>query len=117
MVKDPSKQRKLIFSGPLHHKGKCLSAHLSKELRKQYKRRSMRVKKNDVVIVKRGEFTGIKGKVVRVMAADYKIYLDTTKRKKVNGQEVSCPVHPSNLEIVELDLADNERKKILERKG
>ncbi|MBS1194889.1 MAG: ribosomal protein L24p/L26e, archaeal/eukaryotic, partial [Methanomicrobia archaeon] len=43
----PRKQRKARYTAPLHIKGKFLSATLSKELREQYKRRSLRVVKGD----------------------------------------------------------------------
>ena len=44
-VKDRRKQRKYIYNAPIHVRRKLMSAHLSKELREKYKRRSFPIKK------------------------------------------------------------------------
>ena len=38
-------------------------------------------------------------------------------RDRVNGTEVFYPIHPSNVMIVELNLEDERRKKIIERRA
>ena len=48
MSKQPRKQRKLIYKAPLHIRHKLMSVKLSEELREQYKRRSLPVKKGTV---------------------------------------------------------------------
>ena len=43
----PKKSRKRHFNAPSHLRRKIMSAHLSKDLRTQYKIRSMPIRKND----------------------------------------------------------------------
>ncbi len=113
--KKPKKQRKYRYNAPLHVKRKFLSAHLSEELRKRYNRRSFPVRKGDEVEIMRGEFKKKKGKINRIDLQETKVYIDGVTRKKVDGSDISVPVHPSNLKITELDLKDEKRLKGLKR--
>jgi len=113
--KQRRKQRKYRYNAPLSTRHKFLSAHLSKELRERFKRRSFPIRKGDEVVVMRGEFKGVKGKVERVDMKRVKVYIDGLRVKKVNGSEVAKPLEPSNLMITELNLEDKERVKALER--
>jgi len=61
--KQPRKQRKARYTAPLHLRSRLISAPLSKELREEYKRRSVRVIKGDTVKVLRGESAGTEGVV------------------------------------------------------
>lgn len=112
----PRKQRKYRYNAPLHLRHKMLAAHLSKELRKEYSRRSLPVRKGDDVVVMSGSFRKTRGKVSRVDMKEMKVYIENAKRKKVSGQEVEAAVDPSNVVITKMNLDDSERKKILERK-
>ncbi len=94
-----------------------MSAHLSKELREKYKRRSLPVRKGDEVEIMRGEFKKKRGKVLRVDLKKYKVYVEGITRKRTDGTERLVPIHPSNLMIVNLNLQDKRRVKILERKS
>lgn len=113
--KKPSKQRKAFYQAPLHKRHKLLAAHLSKELRVQLKRRSLPVRKGDEVRVMRGKFKGTTGKISEVDLKKLKIYVENIKRKKVSGEEIHIPIHPSNLLIISPVLDDPERKKIIDR--
>jgi large subunit ribosomal protein L24 len=113
--KKPSKQRKAIYKAPLHMRHKLLSAHLSKELRKQWKRRSLPVRKGDEVKIMRGKFKGTTGKISKVDLKKLKVYIENVKRKKVSGEEVHVPIHPSNLLMINPVMEDPKRKKIIER--
>jgi large subunit ribosomal protein L24 len=113
--KKPRKQRKFLYKAPLHLRRKMISAHLSKELREQYKRRSLPLRKGDEVKVMRGEFKGTIGKVVEIDTKKYKVYVDTVKKRRSVGTEYLVPISPSNLMIVKLNLDDKYRLKILER--
>jgi len=115
--KKPRKQRKFLYNAPLHLRRKMISAHLSKELREKYKTRSMPLRKGDEVEVMRGEFKKRKGKVLRIDTKKYKVYVEGITRKKTDGTERLVPFHPSNLKIINLNLEDKRRVKILERKG
>ena len=64
----------------------------------------------------RGDYKGIEGKVIRVDRERGRVYIDTVTRKKVDGSTVNVPIHASKVMIVELDLSDRWRKRIIERK-
>jgi large subunit ribosomal protein L24 len=113
--KKPRKQRKFLYNAPLHIRRKMISAHLSKELREKYKRRSLPLRKGDEVKVMRGEFKGTIGKIVRIDTKEYKVYIDTVKKKRSIGTEYLVPIRPSNLLITNLNLEDKYRIKMLER--
>jgi|YelNatPaOPRAMG01_1025707.scaffolds.fasta_scaffold01691_21 large subunit ribosomal protein L24 len=110
------KQRKFLFNAPLHLRRKMISAHLSKELREKYKRRSLPLRKGDEVEIMRGEFKGKKGKISRVDLKNYKVYIEGITRKKTTGAEVLVPIHPSNLRIISLNLDDKKRVEAIEKK-
>jgi large subunit ribosomal protein L24 len=111
----PRKQRKYRHNAPLHIRRKFLSAHLSKELRERFGKRSISVRKGDEVTVMKGEFRGFRGNVDRVDMSACRIYVDGMKRKKVDGSEVSVPVQPSNVMITKLTLEDKMRQAVFER--
>lgn len=113
--KKPKKQRKALYAAPLHKRRKLLSAHLSKELREKYKRRSLPVRKGDEVKIMCGSFKGKVGKVSRVDLKKLKVYVEGITRKRTVGTEVQVPIHPSNLMIINPDLSDKRRLAILER--
>lgn len=114
--KQPRKQRKFLHKAPLHLRRKLMSAHLSKELRKKYKTRSLPIRVGDEVEVMRGKFKGRKGKISRVNLKKYKVYIDGLTIKKTSGTEALFPIHPSKIRILNLNLEDKRRAKILERK-
>lgn len=113
--KKPRKQRKFLYNAPKHLRRKIMSAHLSKELRKQYKRRSFPIRKGDEVRIMRGEFKGKSGKVVKVDTKNYRVYVEGIKKKRTVGTEYLVPIHPSKLEIIKLNLEDKKRLAALER--
>ena len=67
--------------------------------------------------VLRGNFRGKKGKISKVDLNNFKIYLDGITRKKTTGTEAQVPIHASKVRIINLNLEDKRRVKILERKG
>ncbi len=116
--KKPSKQRKFLYNAPLHLRHKMMSAHLSKELREKYGFRSIPVRKGDKVRVVRGNPEYRKeGKIAEVDLKHYRVHIEGITRKKVDGTEVYVPIHPSNIIVVDLDLSDEMRKKIIERRS
>lgn len=112
----PRKQRKFLYTAPLHLRRKMMSATLSHELREKYKRRSFPVRTGDVVRIMRGDFKGHEGKVVRVDYKKYRIYVEGVTRRRSDGTEVHIPIHPSKVMIVKLNLDDPWRREALERK-
>lgn len=117
MSKQPRKQRKLIYKAPLHIRHKLMSVKLGEELREQYKRRSLPVKKGDTIKVMRGDFKDHEGKIEKVDLKNYRVMIEGMSVQKPDGNKVYHSVHPSNIMILELDLEDDERNEIIERKG
>ncbi len=105
----PRKQRRALYKAPLHVRQKLMSATLSKELRKETGYRSLPVRKGDTVVIMRGKFRGHTGKVIKVDLKRLRIYVEGANIKKVNGEEVPYPIHPSKVMIVELDRSDERR--------
>lgn len=112
--KQPKKQRKYRANAPYHIKRKFLSAQLSKELRTKYGRKSAPLRKEDQIIVSRGQFRKTKGKITRVDRINSKVYVDTIQRTKRDGSKTFPPISPSNLMIENMNLDDKKRKLMLE---
>lgn len=111
----PSKQRKARYQAPLHGKQKLLGAHLAKNLKDQWNRRSLTLRKGDEVKVMRGKHAGKSGKISKVDLKRTKIYIENIKRKKVSGEEAHVPFSPSNILITDPVMDDPKRKKIVQR--
>lgn len=114
--KNPKKQRKYRYNAPLHIRHKFLSSNLSKELRKKYGFRSLPLRKGDVVKIMRGKFKGKTAKVSKLDLKNLKVYLEGINITKQSGVKVSVPFDASKLQIIELNLDDKKRLKIIERK-
>ena len=114
--KKPKKQRKFIRTAPLHARRRLMAAHLSADLKKQYKRRSFPVRKGDEVVVMRGKFKKRSGKVARVDIKKYRVYIEGVMIKRTDGTERQAGIHPSNLRINKLNLDDKKRVAALTRK-
>ena len=111
----PKKQRKKIFEAKLHQKKAFLNAHLSKELRKELKRRSLGVREGDKVKIMRGSFKGKSGKVTKCEHKKGRIFVEKINRKKSDGTEVMIPLKASNLLILELERKDERRLKRMKK--
>jgi len=114
--KQPRKQRKYRYNAPLHIKSKFLNAHLSKQLKEKYKKRSIRVRKGDKVKVLRGQFKKKEGKIDRVLSKKSKVIIQGIEITKKDGTKTTYPINPSNIIITELSIEDKKRVKALERK-
>ncbi len=114
--KSKRKQRKYRYQSPLHKRHDLISANLSKDLRKKYKKRSFRLRKGDEVLIKSGEFKKKTGKIIRVDSYNLKVYIEGIQKNKRDGTKADVPIHPSNLQITSIDLSDKKRLKSLERK-
>ena len=117
LTSKPSKQRKRLFTAPLHVRYKILSAPLAPELREKYGFRSLPVRVGDKVQVMRGDFKGFEGKVLSVDRKKFRIAIEGITREKVDGTTINVPIHPSKVMITELNLDDKWRRKIIERKS
>lgn len=116
-TRQPRKQRKFLYNAPLHLRSKIMAATLSKGLRNKYGIRSMPIREGDKVRVMRGDFKGKEGKVVEVDLKRYRIHVEGVTQKRTDGTEVFYPLHPSNVMIIELNLDDERREKIINRRA
>ncbi len=115
-VKNPGKQRKRLFNAPAHIRHKLMSAPLSHELTASKGAKTLPVRRGDTILIKRGDNKGFEGKVSRVDLKAFRIYVEGLTREKVDGTNIFLPIHPSKVEIRNLNLDDKWRKNILERK-
>ena len=114
--KQPRKQRKYLANAPLHIKRKLISSHLSKELRKRYKRRSFPLRKDDEVMAMRGEFRKKTGKIEMINMKKSRVVISGIHKTKKDGTKIKVYFAPSNLLIQELNLDDKKRLEALNRK-
>jgi ribosomal protein uL24 len=116
MSMKPRTQRRNVGQADLSQRRDILAAHLSKELRTQYKRRSMSVRKGDEVKIIRGEHFGKTGEIVEIDLKNYKIFVNGVIIKRTVGTEKQVAIEPSNVVITSMKLDDNMRQRILLRK-
>jgi len=76
--------------------------------------RSIPIRKDDEVVIKRGSNKGREGKVTSVYRLKYVIHIERVTREKTNGQSVPIGIAPSKVEITKLKL-DKDREDILQR--
>src|SRR3989344_755334 len=110
------KQHLFRYTAPLHVKQKLMHVHLSPDLRQKYGFRNILIRKGDKVKILRGEWKRKEGKIERVDLKREHIFVAGVDTIKKDGTKVPYPVAPSNVMILELDLADKRRKKKLESK-
>ena len=115
--KQPRKQRKYRVNSPIHIQRKFLAAPLTKELRKKYGRRSVKLRKGDKVKILVGQFKKKEGKIVGLNRKTSKVHIENIQLAKKDGSKAFYPIHASNLLVVELTLDDKQRRKTLERKN
>ena len=116
VVTKPGTQRKRLFQAPLNQRYKHFSAPLSAELKKSRNTNSLPVRAGDTVKVVRGDRKGIEGKVSKVDRKRYRISIEGVTRDKVDGTAIPVLIHPSKVVIINLNLDDKWRRKILDRK-
>lgn len=102
-MKKRNKQRKLLYTSPLHKKQDMVSAHVAKDLKKVVGKRTMRVKTGYTVKVMRGENKGKEGKVTAVKLKPRRITIEGVSVKKADGKEVPLLMDPSNVLITKLE--------------
>ncbi len=107
--KQPRKQRKYLYNAPLHMKRSLMAACLSDDLRKKVGKRSIPLKKKDVVKIMRGSFKGKTGKINAVSTKKLAAYIDGIEASRRDGTKVFVPIKSSNLMIIELSSEDSRR--------
>ena len=93
-----------------------MSALLGKDIRSKYSVRAVPIRRDDEVMIVRGQHKDREGKVITCYRKKFRIHIERVTRDKVNGQTVQIPIHPSNCVITKLKL-DKDRKALLDRKN
>ncbi len=114
--KQPRKQRKYIAKAPLSIRKKFLCSNLSKELRTKYEKRNLPLRKGDTVKIMKGNFKKRTGKITEIYLKNSKVVIEGIQIKKQDGSKANIKMHPSNLQIIELNIEDRKRKNALEKK-
>jgi len=94
-----------------------LSGMLSKNLRKKYGKRSVRIVEGDSVKVVRGEFNGVDGKVTKVSSSNEGLTIEGVQKEKLKGEKYDVYVNTSNIEVTALNTDDKWRINKLEGKN
>jgi large subunit ribosomal protein L24 len=95
---------------------KQICAPISKDLRKKYSRRSVRIMTDDTVKVVRGEYKGLTGKVTKISTETSGVAIEGNKKEKLKGEKIDVYIHSTNMIITSLNIDDKWRLKILEKK-
>ena len=109
----PRKQRKAIYTADLHQKQKYLHVPLSKDLRARHAKKNVQVRKGDTVKIMRGQYKRKQGKVETVDLKRSRILIEGAHKEKRDGMKSYYPIHPSNVQIISLELSDKKRKEKL----
>jgi len=113
----PGKSRKRRFNAPHHLRRKYMSAPLSPSLRAEHGVRSLPVRRDDTVIITKGDRKLTEGKVTRVDVPGGRLFMEGVTRQRMDGTTVSMPIRAENVMIMSLDLDDEWRRKALDRRG
>ncbi|HEY5735652.1 MAG TPA: 50S ribosomal protein L24 [Nitrosopumilus sp.] len=113
----PTKMRnQMIYQATFQTRNKQLGSALSKDLRKKYGKRSVRVVEGDSVTILRGEFKGVDGKVSNVSTEKSSVAIEGVKKEKTKGDKFDVYIHTSNLVVTSLNSEDKWRILKLEGK-
>jgi large subunit ribosomal protein L24 len=111
----PTKIRnRQIYKATYAVRSKQISGSLSKELRKKYGKRSIRINVDDTVRIIRGEYKGIDGKVTKISTEKRGVAIEGIKKEKLKGEKIDVYIPSSNVLIIGLNTDDNWRKSKLE---
>jgi large subunit ribosomal protein L24 len=114
---NPRKMRnQQIYYATMKTASKQLSCALSKELRKKYGKRSIRILKGDTAKIIRGEFAGVDGKVTKISIPDRGVNIEGVKKEKLKGDKFDVYVRTANIVLTALDTEDKWRINKLEGK-
>merc|ERR1711981_126973 len=86
------------------------------ELRSKYNVRALPIRRDDEVMIVRGNYHDREGKVIQVYRKKWCIHVERVTRDKASGQAVAVPINPSKVMITKIKL-DKDRKALLERKN
>ena len=113
----PTKMRnQQIYRAPYAVRSKQVSGSLSKELRKKYGKRSVRLTLDDSVKIIRGEYKGIDGKITKISIPKSSVAIEGIKKEKLKGEKIDVYIPSSNILVTSINTDDHWRKSKLEGK-
>ena len=113
----PTKMRnKMIYRATFQTRSKQLGSQLSKDLRKKYGKRSVRVNEGDSIKIVRGEFKGVDGKIGKISPQKNSVTIEGIKKEKTKGDKFDVYIHTSNLLVTSLNTENRWRIAKLEGK-
>ena len=116
-TKSRRKQRKRFYTQPNHKRNKLMTAKMHDDLQAEYNVKKLTIHKGDTVLVVRGEFRDMEGKVSKIIRQKAQLFIEGASIEKSSGTTFDIPIHPSNVVITKIEVKkDKWRKKILERK-
>ena len=107
----PGKQRKFRFTAPQHVRRKFLTVRLHPSLQVKYGIKRIPVRVGDTVLVTRGAFRDIEGKVNEVDYTKIRVRIDNVTSEKTDGSQYYRPITPGNLIITKIK---SDKKRSLE---
>lgn len=110
MVRPTKMRNRQIYRASQTLRSKQVSANLSKGLRSKYGRRSIRVVEGDTVMIKRGEYADVPGKVEKIDVESGRISVAGVKKEKAKGDKFDVMIHASNVLVTGLNLGDQRRR-------
>ena len=110
MVKPTKMRNRQIYRASQALRSKQVSANLSNGLRSKYGRRSIRVVEGDTVMIKRGEYADVPGKVEKIDVESGRISVAGVKKEKAKGDKFDVMIHASNVLVTGLNLSDQRRR-------
>jgi large subunit ribosomal protein L24 len=113
----PTKMRnQLIYRASHVTRSKQVSSPLSKELKKKFSKKSVRVVEGDSIKIVRGEFKGVDGKIAKISIQKSSLAIEGVKKEKTKGEKFDVYVHSSNVIVTGLNSEDKWRVSKLEGK-
>jgi ribosomal protein uL24 len=117
-TKSRRKQRKRFYTQPHHQRNKLMTAKLHNDLQSEFNAKRMTIRKDDSVLVVRGEFKDMEGKVTSINHQKAQIFIEGASIEKSSGTTYDIPIHPANVVLTKIEVKkDKWRKKILERRA
>ncbi len=116
-TKSKRKQRKRFFNLPNHKRNKIVHAKLHDDMVMEHGIKNLSIRTGDAVLVVRGEFRDMEGKVSKINRQKSQIFIDGASIEKSSGTTYDIPIHPSNVVITKIEVKkDKWRQKMIDRK-
>jgi ribosomal protein uL24 len=112
----PNKVRKRMYTAPQHKRRKQLTARLIESLRDKHGISKTSIRKGDSVLITRGDFSDIEGKVESVDYKTCRITVEGVDREKADGSRILMKIPPSTVMITKLQ-TDKRRRLSGEEEG